>query len=68
MAPDQNYQTCEPFINCTADLTASAVTNTSHCQPPAVQNISNLMLSSTGTLLYSQTAPVVIIGSNQLTN
>ena len=48
MAPDQNYQTCEPFINCTADLTATAVTNTSHCQPPAVQNISKLMLSSTG--------------------
>ena len=47
MAQEQNYLTCAPFLNCTADLIDS-VANISHCQPPAVQNISSLMLSSTG--------------------
>ena len=48
MAFEDNYQTCEPFVNCTADLIMDNERNISHCQPPAVQNISELMLSSIG--------------------
>ena len=48
MAFEDNYQTCEPFVNCTADLIIDDERNISHCQPPAVQNISELMLSSIG--------------------
>ena len=55
MALEKNYTTCEPFINCTADLVNTAETNTSHCQPQAVQDISELMLSSTGNHLIQLT-------------